>query len=788
MMNNKKKAETLPLVKNNLLNNDDHIDWSDQELDELVGDPLEHVLEQMRRRPQNVSRVQYYRSMLFFSILCFVLGTIVSYLIMTFVWNPSLRTFPNALKETVVTQKIVHYADIDNIKTFLRFLINQTHVAGTPADKKTADYVYNIWKKQGLHVQMVPYSVFLSYPNKEKSNKISVILNNGTEIYNSNSWEKILHPAGENSYDIYTPFAAYSPSTDESLLGDLVYANYGQFEDFLLLEKKNIPLKNCIAIIRYGKITPAQKVKFAEQFGIKGVIFYPDPADYPVNSSEKISSVFNYLSSLGIFYSSLNLEKGDPLTPFYPSIESAYRIPEKKAKLPKIPVLPINYEDAANILRIIAGENPPEDWKDSSINVEYLIESGYFNNDKKIKLEVNNNNTQVIIYNVVGIIPGLDEPDRFVIVGSHRDSWTDGSTDLNSGTAVLLELSHIFGKLINEGWKPKRSIMFCSWSASLYGLIGSKEWLEENQKNIEEIVAYLDMNMAVERNAKIAIQSTPLMYRVISEAAKKIPNPNPAEVSEGLLSVFSSWLNHSNWNLFNSALPEFEPLDDSSDHASFIFEFGVPSANLKYTFNKKSVCSSKCLTLYDSYTIQNKLADIGFQHHKALIQLWAEVTHQLADSPLIPFEIKDYATVLNYSMLTLKKQLKKLEIIQHDLEEAVNLFQKEANKFYQSRRKINIENFYSVRAFNDKLMRIEKAFINRANLSEDNFFRHIILSPSRYGNKDYHYFSNIRDLIYKYKNSKDSSNQKEIIENIKKNLSQLVFLIKSATLILQEKY
>ncbi|XP_067140637.1 putative N-acetylated-alpha-linked acidic dipeptidase [Centruroides vittatus] len=786
-MSNKKKAETLPLVKNNLLNNDDHIDWSDQELDELVGDPLEHVLEQMRRRPQNVSRLQYYRSMLFFSVLCFILGAVVSCLVMIFIWNPTLRTFPNALKDTVITQKIVHYTDVNSIKTFYRFLTNQIHVAGSHADKETADYIYKTWKKQGLDAHLVPYSVFLSYPNKEKSNRVSIVLNNKTEMFHSTSWEKILHSVGKNNSEIYPPFAAYSPSTVEPLFGDPVYANYGEFEDFLLLRKKAIPLERCIAIIRYGKISPAQKVNFAEQFGIKGVILYPDPADYAMHGLKDVYPSSIHLPSLGIPYSSLNLLKGDPLTPLYPSIENAYRIPEEKAKLPKIPVFPINYEDASYILRNITGSKSPDTWKGALPNVEYLIGSGYKDN-AKIKMEVNNNNTQVMIYNVIGIIPGSDEPDRFVLLGNHRDSWTYGSVDPSSGTSAMLEISHIFGKLLEEGWKPRRSILFCSWSASLYGLIGSREWIEENQKNlIEKIVAYIDVSMAVEGNTTLAIQSTPLMYRVFSEAAKKIPNPNAFEVSNGLLSVFNSWLNHSSQNLVNPSLPEFRTLDDSSDHATFLFGFGIPSANLKYSCHKTvTVCSPLIHTLYETYAVQSKLIDSEFQYHKALTQLWAEVTHQLADLPLIPFEIRDYAAFLNYSAKILKKQLVKLKIIQHDdLDATVNLFQKEVNKFYQNKRKINIANFYAVRAFNDKLLLLEKAFIKTENLP-DNYFRHVVLSPSHYRNRAENSFSNIKDLLYDYENSNDATNQNEIIENIKKNLSILIFLIKSAMSILQE--
>ena len=67
----------------------------------------------------------------------------------------------------------------------------------------------------------------------------------------------------------------------------------------------------------------------------------------------------------------------------------------------------------------------------------------------------------------MGIIKGFLEPDRYILVGNHRDSWTFGSVDPSSGTSVLLELTRVFGLLKNKrNWKPKRSIIFLSWDGN----------------------------------------------------------------------------------------------------------------------------------------------------------------------------------------------------------------------------------------------------------------------------------------------------------------------------------
>lgn len=77
------------------------------------------------------------------------------------------------------------------------------------------------------------------------------------------------------------------------------------------------------------------------------------------------------------------------------------------------------------------------------------------------------------IQNVFAIIRGLEEPDRYVLLGNHRDAWTYGAVDPNSGTAALLDIARRYGILLSLGWKPRRTIVLCSWDAEEFGMVGS---------------------------------------------------------------------------------------------------------------------------------------------------------------------------------------------------------------------------------------------------------------------------------------------------------------------------
>ena len=80
---------------------------------------------------------------------------------------------------------------------------------------------------------------------------------------------------------------------------------------------------------------------------------------------------------------------------------------------------------------------------------------------------------------MIGKIEGSQDPDAWVIVGNHRDAWVYGAVDPSSGTAAMLEAVHGIGALLRQGWRPKRTIVFCSWDAEEEGLIGSTEWVEQ---------------------------------------------------------------------------------------------------------------------------------------------------------------------------------------------------------------------------------------------------------------------------------------------------------------------
>ena len=129
-----------------------------------------------------------------------------------------------------------------------------------------------------------------------------------------------------------------------------------------------------------------------------------------------------------------------------------------------------------------------------------------------------------IIWDVIGKVKGSDYPDDWVVVGNHRDAWVYGAVDPNSGTAAMLEAVHGVGALLKKGWRPKRTIVFCSWDAEEEGLIGSTEWVEQHMAQLNNAVAYFNVDVAV-AGPDFSAAAVPSLKQFVRELTRQVPSP-----------------------------------------------------------------------------------------------------------------------------------------------------------------------------------------------------------------------------------------------------------------------
>uniref|UniRef100_A0A8C5BKW2 Uncharacterized protein n=1 Tax=Gadus morhua TaxID=8049 RepID=A0A8C5BKW2_GADMO len=610
-------------------------------------------------------------------------------------------------------QDFMDAVDNKKIEGFLRDLTKVPHMATSAGDEATVEYMMQHWNDQESGLDQAwrqNYVVYLSFPDPKKPNKVTVVAPNTTVLHTAREREKSYGP-DQDDPEVVQPYAAYSPAGSPQ--GKLVYANQGKPSDYMLLNK-TLDLRGTIAICRYGGAGRAEKAINAAPYGVVGVLVYSDPLDINdglMSDSNETYPHSWYMPPSGVERGSFNTDYGDLLTPYLAAKESTYRIPvENITGIPPIPIQPIGFEDAYVLISQLGGESAPANWQ-GGFNCTYNYggpgfkpASQFSNSD--VKLEVFNFAKLKNSSNVMGIIRGSVEPDRYVIYGNHRDSWVHGAIDPSSGTSVMLEVTRVLGRLLKQGrWRPRRSIIFGSWGAEEFGLIGSTEYTEQYYTKLSErTVAYINVDIAVFGNLLLQMEV-------------KAPGLEST-------SVYDNWLRYSNrTSPAYGTVPRVGYLTGAgSDYAAFVHYLGITAMDFSYTYDRVNTARiyPAYHTAYDTFDYASRYIDPGFTSHQAVARTAGNVLLRLADSLLLPLNVSDYAETLEAYLAT-----------------ALELHQGSAAPNLNGYKRICITNITNrfffrplkVRRINDQLMLMDRAFLDPQAFPE----KHVIWASSSSG-------------------------------------------------------
>ena len=93
--------------------------------------------------------------------------------------------------------------------------------------------------------------------------------------------------------------------------------------------------------------------------------------------------------------------------------------------------------------------------------------------------------------------PARQYPDDAVIVGNHRDAWVYRRRRSQQRHRRHAGSRSRHRRAAAKGWRPKRTLIFCSWDAEEEGLLGSTEWAEEQADMLAHAVAYFNVDVGV---------------------------------------------------------------------------------------------------------------------------------------------------------------------------------------------------------------------------------------------------------------------------------------------------
>jgi N-acetylated-alpha-linked acidic dipeptidase len=624
----------------------------------------------------------------------------------TFTSEESKKT-PSATESLFLTQQ-----SAERYQKHLYNLTQEPHITTSKNNEKVRDYIVDVMKKAGLEVEIFPYDVYLpvmpGMASAELVTPLRMPLNSRENIYKEDIYS--------GHKDLTPGFNSFTGSGD--VTGEVVYANYGRKEDFEELEKLGVSVKGKIVLARYGGNFRGYKARFAQEYGAIGLIIFTDPGDS------------GYMKGLvypeGPYYDESSIQRGslltmpwtgDPLTPFEPALPVDGKIkinrikPEEVPTLLKIPVMPLPYGSAKEIISRMKGKPVPQSWQ-GGLPYTYRLEGG---KELSVRLNVHQDRAVQRIYNVVGTIKGSTNPDEWVIAGCHYDAWNFGALDPNSGTAMLLSLGESLGKMAKDGVKPKRTIKIAHWDAEEVGLMGSTEWVEQFRDELSaKGVAYLNADAAVSGRS-FGGAASPTLKGVLMEAANEVTYPDSAKT------VFDMWKG-------KKAEPEIGNLGGGSDHLGFYTHIGIPS------WGAGTGGVSIYHSSFDNYAYYTKFTDSTFKMGPMVEQIFGMAMIKLANNNTIPYSLSMYGHDSKIHFESLQKRLVQMQRVDttFSFNHLISLADKLKTAGVECEKSLNNISGKNLDKINKMLLSLERQWIDKEGMPYGNWYKSLYASSDPY--------------------------------------------------------
>ena len=550
--------------------------------------------------------------------------------------QPAVFGYADFTAQSRIEEKFLAVPDAKLAGQHLKILTSEPHLASTPEDRKTAEYVAQKFRAAGLETEIVPYRVLMNQP---KTVRVEAYDSSGKLLMSGPTREHVDGDPYQDDPRVVMPFSGSSGSGD--VTAEVVYANYGRLEDFDHLAAQHIDLHGKIVLVRYGANFRGVKVYLAEQRGAMGVLIYSDPHDdgyykgdaYPIGPWRPETSVERGSVQYIFKYS------GDPETP---GVASTLDLPDSArvspyGSQPHIISIPLSYYDAAPILQALRGPSVPQEWQ-GALPFRYHLGQVGGQGGVRVHLVSVQDYQRRIIWDVIGKIKGTEYPDEWVVVGNHRDAWVYGAVDPSSGTAAMLEAVHGLGALTKQGWRPKRTIVIASWDAEEEGLIGSTEWVEQNAEALEHAVAYFNTDVAV-AGADFSASAVPSLKQFLRELTRSVPSPLGG-------TVYQQWRMKSAGA--SNAAPEageeihVGDLGSGSDFTPFFQHIGVPSTDIG-SDGPYGVYHS----VFDNYAWFTLNADPNFVYLQEMARVLGLEALRMAAADVLPYDYVAYAAAIS---------------------------------------------------------------------------------------------------------------------------------------------
>lgn len=543
-----------------------------------------------------------------------------------------------AAAEFAAEATLASVIDPASVDEHFRELTRLPHPAGSERTREIAEMIRDRFQEYGLdEVRLHRYDVLLPMPREVTVQMLEPV------TYTPSLREDPYPIDPDTAQDPGPTYLGMSASGE--VTAPLIYAHSGNPEDYDWLESQGIDPAGKIVIVRYSVPYSYRGFKAweAQRRGVKAMLVYSDPKEDGFLKGEVFPDgpwgPESHIQRGAITYDFI--VPGDPLTPGWPSVEGAERIPVQEARsVPEIMAVPMSWRDAQPLLENLGGPEVPESWR-GGLPITYR--AGGAGSVVRVKVDMDDGVRPIWV--VEGRILGSEHPEQLVVLGNHHDAWVYGGVDPSSGTATMLELARGLGEMVRQGHRPKRTIVLGAWDAEEWHLTGSTEWGEQFADELSEhAVAYLNVDSSTS-GSNFNASGVASLNRLVIQTARDVADPG----GEG--SVLDAWraANETGHTTTAAGAPSgvvatddldliANSLGSGSDYTVFLNHLGVPVVSMSFD-GPYGVYHS----MYDNYYRMTELVDPGLQYMTAMAELWGRMALRLANAEVLPYDFELYA-------------------------------------------------------------------------------------------------------------------------------------------------
>lgn len=375
--------------------------------------------------------------------------------LLLFVSNLSIAQTNNALTKY---DKIITTTGLKQKLSILASAEMEGRETGSPGQKKAAAYIEAEFKRMGLQPG-----------NGESYQQVY-------PVYQDALIEKKLVVAGKTfEWDKDFNFSLQGIATGDWSFSDIVFAGYGIVDPSKNInDYENLDVKGKLVVVLDGGGS-------APTNAANGRAMFNNPA-----SSFAKTRAATTKGAVGLLIISPDFPKK------YPT-ETKGNVYLRANTAAGFLAASISPEVAANILPMVStGKLTVTDFKD--------IKKGNYPVEMNIAAKKVTENVESS--NVIGIIPGTDKKDEYVMITGHYDHLGKrgdviyyGADDDGSGTVSVMQIAEAFAAAAKKGKQPRRTIVFMTVSGEEKGLWGSEYYSEHPIFPLDKTTADLNIDM-----------------------------------------------------------------------------------------------------------------------------------------------------------------------------------------------------------------------------------------------------------------------------------------------------